>query len=117
MNKQPIKSSTTTCVGDDWGPDVDTKAYVEKFKATAANGGVKPAALPGDFYSHQQAWRSALVIALANAAPSSEDQDDAGYWRHEIAAFDRAYAELTAQPVPLPPQLRGNQPAIAECSY
>jgi hypothetical protein len=54
------------------------------------------ASLPHDFFSHQNAWRSALV-GMRDAAPErTEDTDERAYWNHELRAFDRAYAELAA---------------------
>lgn len=53
-------------------------------------------ALPADFLSHKNAWRNALKEAADNADLPTEDEDDGSYWRHELAAFDRSYAELEA---------------------
>lgn len=50
--------------------------------------------IPNDFFTHQQSWRKALVIAEANAKVEAPDVDDKAYWQHELAAFDRAYREL-----------------------
>jgi hypothetical protein len=53
----------------------------------------QPAALvPADFLSHKSAWRN----ALSQCARSAKGTDDESYWAHELAAFDRAYAELGA---------------------
>jgi hypothetical protein len=50
--------------------------------------------LPHDFFTHQDAWRSALV-GMRDAAPDrTEDTDERAYWDHELRAFDRAYAAL-----------------------
>jgi len=51
-------------------------------------------AIPADFHSHKDAWRRALKQCIANAPPATHDTDDAGYWRHQLTAFDRAYAQL-----------------------
>ncbi|MGY3581885.1 hypothetical protein ACVIGB_000044 [Bradyrhizobium sp. USDA 4341] len=52
--------------------------------------------LPHDFFTHRDAWRSAIV-AMRDAAPSrTEDMDERAYWDHELRAFDRAYADLAA---------------------
>ncbi len=50
------------------------------------------ALVPDDFLSHKGAWRN----ALSQCARSAKGTDDEGYWAHELAAFDRAYAELGA---------------------
>jgi hypothetical protein len=63
--------------------------------------GSGPAALPAipdDFHSHKDAWRRALKQCIANAPPATHDTDDAGYWKHELTAFDRAYAQLIFGP-------------------
>lgn len=54
-------------------------------------------ALPADFLSHKNAWRNALKEAVDNADLPTDDMDDGSYWRHELAAFDRSYAELEAK--------------------
>lgn len=51
-------------------------------------------AVPDDFISHKGSWREALLIAQKGAI-NDRAVSDADYWQHEIAAFDRAYAELT----------------------
>jgi hypothetical protein len=47
-----------------------------------------------DLITHRLAWRAALVgmITLAEQNDSGEDQADASYWRHELAAFDRTFS-------------------------
>lgn len=52
---------------------------------------------PKDFYTHQQSWRNALVIAEANGKVELPDVDEKSYWQHELKAFDRAYRELELQ--------------------
>lgn len=51
--------------------------------------------IPDDFRTHKRGWRSALEMAVSTA----ENEADRSYWKHELAAFDKAYAELEAQPV------------------
>lgn len=51
---------------------------------------------PEDFYTHQRAWRDAIVGMMNLAKPAGVDHDDRAYWEHELKAFDRAYAELAA---------------------
>jgi PTH2 family peptidyl-tRNA hydrolase len=50
-------------------------------------------ALPEDFITHRVSWRNAIIAARDAAPLPTEDQDDRGYWEHELKAFDRAYAE------------------------
>lgn len=50
------------------------------------------AVVPDDFLSHRASWRKAIELAIANA----KHEDDRSYWRHELRAYDRAYAELDA---------------------
>lgn len=66
--------------------DGKRRAVRDQFASATQN----PPTIPADFLSHQQSWRDALVLAMAMAAP----EDDSGYWEHELAAFDKAYAEL-----------------------
>lgn len=51
--------------------------------------------MPNDFITHQDTWRQALERLIELEPESVEGQvDDKAFWRHELAAFDRAYAEL-----------------------
>jgi hypothetical protein len=50
--------------------------------------------LPDDLFSHEEAWRSALVIAKNHAEQSPPDIDDKSYWEHEIKVFDRVWKQL-----------------------
>ncbi len=47
-----------------------------------------------NFASHRSNWRAALVIARDTAEVRPPDIDDAGYWAHQIRAFDRVAAVL-----------------------
>lgn len=47
--------------------------------------------VPEDFLSHRVSWRTALELCTTRG-----DEDDKAYWRHELAAFDRAYSKLAA---------------------
>lgn len=47
-----------------------------------------------DLFSHASAWRGAIVEAMEEAPYPTYDQDDVSYWQHELAAFDRVFAEL-----------------------
>lgn len=57
-----------------------------------------------DTQSHREAWRAALTICLTRSV-NDVDGDNASYWQHEIAAFDRTFhalgslAQAAAQPV------------------
>lgn len=48
-----------------------------------------------DLSTHRDAWRRALQLAAAMAAPAGVDHDDAAYWAHELRAFDRTFAALS----------------------
>jgi hypothetical protein len=52
-----------------------------------------PAAMPHDFLTHKDAWRQALVRCRDQR---HQHNDDVLYWKHELKAFDAAYAELEA---------------------
>jgi hypothetical protein len=83
---------------------VDTRASAGLCKPAAAAAAAATARcaflgdidmqFPEDFSTHKSAWRDALQQALVNA----KNEADASYWRHELAAFDRAYSELEAMP-------------------
>ncbi|WAT32229.1 hypothetical protein [Pseudomonas sp. GXZC] len=51
--------------------------------------------LPHDFLSHRGTWRQAFE-RLIELEPVSHlpDQDEKGFWKHELNAFDVAYREL-----------------------
>lgn len=90
-----------TCGSDCNERDELTKAEreIERLRAAlASTQQAEPAqaAVPKDFFTHKNAWREALNIAVRNAPPPTEDTDDPGYWMHEVRAFDRAYAQLEA---------------------
>jgi hypothetical protein len=44
--------------------------------------------------THRDAWRRALGLAAAMAAPPGVDHDDASYWARELRAFDQTFAAL-----------------------
>lgn len=77
--------------------------------------------MPNDFITHQDSWRQAIerLIELEPEAIKGE-VDDRAFWRHELAAFDRAYAELeaartaSAEPVAWVTQCR-NSGLIEQC--
>lgn len=60
-------------------------------------------AIPHDIITHKTSWRAAIELAIANSPPRDYDQDDAGYWRHELQRFDEAYAQLEAMDLVLLP--------------
>jgi len=62
--------------------------------------------MPEDFLSHQLSWRKAIATLA--------EQDDSGYWPHELRAFDRAYAELAAAPQPAEPAQPATQAGAGE---
>lgn len=52
--------------------------------------------LPHDIITHKHGWRAAIARA-AELEPKSHapDEDEKGYWQHELAAYDKMHAELT----------------------
>src|SRR4051812_18647944 len=69
-----------------------------------------------DLETHRASWRRALELSLAMAAPAGVDHDDAGYWRHELAAFDRTFDALCnapAQPASASDCTAPNRDAVA----
>ena len=85
-------------------PIYDADQAIEALRAALQDKAGEVRGVPADFVSHRDAWRKALLIAARDAkVDAHEGQDDKAYWRHEIAAFDRAYNELAAQPAPVVP--------------
>jgi len=63
--------------------------------------------LPHDFLSHRNTWRQGLE-RLIELEPESHrpDEDEKGFWKHELNAFDVAYQELDcvlAEPIGMAP--------------
>ena len=51
--------------------------------------------IPQDFLTHEDAWIAALERLIELEPESTEpDVDEKAYWRHELNAMRRAYAEL-----------------------
>ena len=65
------------------------------------DGGPK-IALPHDFLTHRESWRSALE------GMRDKDPDNRAYWEHELRAYDRAHEELADQ------QAKADQAAAKE---
>ena len=60
---------------------------------------MKTTVVPEDFLSHHASWRAALERCIETAPEATHDRDDKAYWRHELRAFDRAFAELSSRRV------------------
>lgn len=53
--------------------------------------------IPDDFYTHEDTWRKALERLIELEPVTGEpDEDNKGFWQHELNAFNRAYTELYA---------------------
>lgn len=53
--------------------------------------------IPIDFYTHEHTWRKALERLIELEPVTGEpDEDNKGFWQHELNAFNRAYTELHA---------------------
>lgn len=72
-------------------------AYVFSSKLPDSELGAWMDRMPEDFLSHRESWRRGLE-RLIELEPESglPDQDEKGFWRHELRAFDFAYGELDA---------------------
>ena len=59
-----------------------------------------------DVISHGEDWRTALTFMRDHAAPATEDNDDVGYWQHQLTVLDRILLalDIAAEPVPLTPE-------------
>jgi hypothetical protein len=55
--------------------------------------------IPEDFITHKGSWREAIRLCMVQAGCP----DGASYWKHELRAFDRAYAARASTPVAAPP--------------
>lgn len=56
-------------------------------------------ALPDNFISHEGSWRLAIERLIELEPESGEpDIDNKAFWKHELAAFNRAYAKLRGYP-------------------
>jgi len=49
------------------------------------------AQVPDDFITHRESWRMALTLMQSHPGENTVNKQ---YWKHELSAFDRAYAEL-----------------------
>lgn len=53
--------------------------------------------IPDNFYTHEDTWRKALERLIELEPVTGEpDEDNKGFWQHELNAFNRAYTELQA---------------------
>lgn len=61
----------------------------------SSNNTFKSVVIPHDFFTHEASWRMALERLIELEPESLEPgMDEKGYWRHELAAFNKAYSEL-----------------------
>jgi hypothetical protein len=47
-----------------------------------------------NFTTHRDSWRKAIEKCIANAPGPTGDGDERAYWRHELKAFDEAFATI-----------------------
>lgn len=109
MNTEIALEIVKICQGFiDWGnpeKESDKQALVSKLSTALASvnaneqSQAQHSVIPHDFYTHQQSWRGALVIAESYAKVHAPDVDDKAYWRHELAAFDMAFDSLPPAPM------------------
>lgn len=45
--------------------------------------------VPTDLLTHLGDWENACKIARDNAPPPREDEDDRGYWQHQLDTIDK----------------------------
>lgn len=57
---------------------------------------MKPVKVSHDLYTHMEAWRTAIIVALecAERRGITHDSDDVSYWKHELKVFDRVFSQL-----------------------
>lgn len=61
--------------------------------------------IPDDFISRESTWRAGLLRLIELCPPSVRpDDDEVGFWQHELSAFDRSYVELRARLSATPPK-------------
>lgn len=56
--------------------------------------------IPANFTTHRSAWRDAITECI-NVEMAKGNLDQAAYWEHELAAFDRAFNRLLDNPEPI----------------
>jgi len=52
------------------------------------------ALVPEDLITHINDWRNACEHMLSNAPRPTEDQNDAGYWQHQLDVLDKIEKDL-----------------------
>ena len=51
--------------------------------------------IPDDLYTHENSWRKALERLIELEPVTGEpDEDNRGFWEHELRAFNHAYEQL-----------------------
>ena len=68
-------------------------------KAPDFAAGIEAADYLHDLTTHRRSWRNAIECAL-NASAEGGDDGDVSYWRHELNAYDRAFAAYDAALTP-----------------
>ncbi len=72
-------------------------------RPTAVMAGGLSHHIPGNFTTHRTAWGT----ALEESRDRSVTEDAAAYWKHAIAAYNRAFARLLDNPEPVRPPAMG----------
>lgn len=73
---------------------------LELTRMLAARAGTGAQYIPANFSTHRNAWRDAITECI-NTERARGNRDQALYWEHELAAFDRAFTRLLDHPEPI----------------
>lgn len=77
-----------------------TARIAELERAATAPVSAVPQYIPNNFTTHRGAWRDAITECI-NAEKARGNTDQALYWEHELAAYDRSFARLLDNPEPV----------------
>lgn len=80
--------------------DVIDKSVPPMFITEAILAQLKGRYVPRNFTTHRTAWRDAITECI-NAETNAGRPDAAGYWKHELEAYDRSFARLLDKPEPV----------------
>ena len=86
---------------DSWGCLVHPIPQILELAERAAQAAPPPTRqyIPKNFATHRTAWRDAITECI-NVEIAKGNADQASYWEHELAAYDRSFARLLDAPEP-----------------
>jgi hypothetical protein len=74
-------------------------AAADLVREFSSQDGVSSQYIPNNFTTHRSAWRDAITECI-NVETAKGNHDQAAYWEHELAAYDRSFARLLDNPEP-----------------